>query len=322
MWRTECGFQHFEPKIQLVIKLHSDANKEIQKTYPRNQIDLQLIDGCWPEPYNTQPNRFLITNNRILSTSLPVSRYEEFQDSWYGIYAGDVEITNTMPVRDFNCFMSRLCPTRQSWLYQFVRRDLLSSGFISFRMDISRSVFAKQHNNDPYKVFEWQYETWYKNFEAEHQIIKSQVPYCNFDDQADLNHLIMQSKFSIVLETYFERNEIITLSEKIFRQLKLPRPWLLFAMKHAVKYLRDIGFDVLDDIVDHSYDNIDFDIARQVEILNQMSALSNLTFNQSLVSRLEKAARHNQQLLQSLLNRFDQETTESFANAIKKITHV
>lgn len=321
-WDRECGFQNFQPKIDLLVKLHSGSVKKIKQQYPKKNIDLTIIDGCWPDRYKNQTNALLITSNVLVDTDLDPRLYEQFQNSWYGLYAGDVPVAVVEPEKNFNCFMNRLCPTRQSWLYQLVRNNLLDQGFVSFNLDISRSVFAQQHNNNAQQVFEWQYQTWYKNFEPEHDFIKSQVPYRNFENHADLQSLIMKSKFSIVLETYFERNEIITLSEKIFRQLKLPRPWVLFAMKNAVKYLRDNGFDVLDDIVDHSYDEIDFDIARQVKILEQLPNLCNLNYNQQLVGRLEQAAKHNQSRLNQLLERFDQDLTKSFDRAVEKIINV
>jgi hypothetical protein len=321
-WDRECGFQNFQPKIDLLVKLHSGSVKKIKQQYPKKNIDLTIIDGCWPNRYKNQTNTLLITNNVLVDTDLDPRLYEQFQNSWYGLYAGDVPVEVVEPEKKFNCFMNRLCPTRQSWLYQLVRNDLLDQGFVSFNLDISRSVFAQQHDNNAAQVFEWQYQTWYKNFETEHDFIKSQVPYRNFENDTDLQSLIMKSKFSIVLETYFERNEIITLSEKIFRQLKLPRPWVLFAMKHAVKYLRHNGFDVLDDIVDHSYDEIDFDIARQVKILEQLPKLCNLNYNQQLVNRLEQAAKHNQLRLNQLLERFDQDLTKSFDQAVEKIINV
>jgi hypothetical protein len=321
-WDRECGFQNFQPKIDLLVKLHSGSVKKIKQQYPKKNIDLTIIDGCWPDRYKNQTNTLLITSNVLVDTDLDPHLYEQFQNSWYGLYAGNVPVEVVEPEKNFNCFMNRLCPTRQSWLYQLVRNDLLDQGFVSFNLDISRNVFAQQHDNDARRVFEWQYQNWYKNFEPEHDFIKSQVPYRNFENHADLQSLIMKSKFSIVLETYFERNEIITLSEKIFRQLKLPRPWVLFAMKHAVKYLRDNGFDVLDDIVDHSYDEIDFDIARQVKILQQLPNLCNLNYNQQLVDRLEQAAKHNQLRLNQLLERFDQDLTKSFDQAVEKIINV
>jgi len=315
-WGTEQGFEIFQPKIDLVKSLHSDANRRIVELGVNKVVDLRIIDGCWPKNYANQDYKFLATSNWVTPGDLDSKHYEQFLESWYGVYAGHVPMQKVKPVKTFNCFMNRLCPTRQSWFYQLVRRQIIDQGYVSLNLDISRGCMVD--SKDPNEVFEKYFELYLKTFEVEHNAVKDIVPYRNFDFAIPLQDLIMQSKFSIVIETYFERNEIITLSEKIFRCLKLPRPWVMFAMKHAVKHLRDLGFDVLDDIVDHSYDNIDFDIARQVAILDQAMVLSNLEYTTQLVERMESAAMHNQQLLQSYLDRFDQDMTATFDRVVEK----
>jgi hypothetical protein len=151
---------------------------------------------------------------------------------------------------------------------------------------------------------------------VEHQVSKTMVPYKNFD--GDLQTTIMQTEFSIVLETYFDRNEVITFSEKIFRCLKLPRPWLLYAMKNSVAYLRSIGFDVLDDLVDHSYDNEDFHITRQRMILDQSQDLCKKTLTTEQIARCKQAAAHNQLLLDTLETSFHSDVINACKNAMQK----
>lgn len=315
-WGNEVGFEQFQPKIEILKLVHKNAAKKIRESGSNKVVDLQIIDWCWPKNYANQNHRFLATSNWLTTGDLDPAHYEQFLESWYGIYAGHVPIRRIDPVKDFNCFMNRLCPTRQSWFYQLIRRQLLDRGYVSLNLDISRGCMVD--STDPAEVFEQYFKIYLKTFEPEHQLAKSIVPYRSFNAEESLQDLIMKSKFSIVIETYFERNEIITLSEKIFRCLKLPRPWVMHAMKHAVKHLRDLGFDVLDDIVDHSYDDIDFGIHRQVAILDQLENLCKLEYNEKLIQRLETAAVHNQNLLQSYLDRFDQDIIASFDRVVEK----
>jgi hypothetical protein len=210
-------------------------------------------------------------------------------------------------------------PIRQSWLYQLIRRGVFDQGLISFNMDIS-SHMQFQHcdpTDTPYTVFEKQFAQYHSEmFGPEHEFIKSQVPYRNFE--APLDQVIMQSEFSIVLETYFDRNEIITFSEKIFRCLKLPRPWVMFAMKNAVSYLRDMGFDVLDDLVDHSYDSVDFAIHRQGVLLDQIEIMCQQTLTPTQIARCQQAANHNQQLLTEFYSHFHQDVNNACQQAVTK----
>jgi hypothetical protein len=92
----------------------------------------------------------------------------------------------------------------------------------------------------------------------------------------------------------------------------------MFAMKHAVEGLREMGFDVLDDLVDHSYDTIDFAIDRQVAILDQIETMCKKQFTARMIFRCEQAAKHNQELLFRLYGNFKEDADNTFERAISK----
>jgi hypothetical protein len=172
-------------------------------------------------------------------------------------------------------------------------------------------------DTDILAVFDQQLEQHLNIFQREHDFIRTQMPYRNFESD-NLTQTIMSSKFSIILETYFDNNEVITFSEKIFRCLKLPRPWILFAQQHAVQYLRDMGFDVLDDVVDHSYDSIEFGIDRQIKLLDVAEQLCNLKFDPTLAKRTQQATDHNCRLLSNMFDICQQDIFDSVEKAKKK----
>jgi len=303
-WINEEQFKNFRSCIRYVTDQVVQCNREIQEVAPEKLITLHFVDACPPQQFQNQNKEVLVTNNHLPPGVLDSKYYQEFSPSWYGIYAGDVAIEEITPIKNFNCFIKRMDPIRQSWFYQLIRRNILDQGYVSFMMDIFIAVQMGQFSptTSLIEAFESQFKSHLAIFAPEHEFIKNQVPYRNFDDSVGLNKIIMQSKFSIVLETCFDRNDSITYSEKIFRCLKLPRPWLVFSMKGAVQHLRDIGFDVLDDLVDHSYDNIDFEIDRQVAILDTVQELSKLEFTPAVLDRLNTAARHNQEKLNTFFN--------------------
>jgi hypothetical protein len=84
-------------------------------------------------------------------------------------------------------------------------------------------------------------------------------------------------------------------SEKIFRALQTPRPWVLCTSPGAVKLLKDHGFDVLDDCVDHSYDCV-LDQSKRMDVMLD----SAVSFDSADYERYIIAARHNQQHLAKL----------------------
>ena len=62
------------------------------------------------------------------------------------------------------------------------------------------------------------------------------------------------SLFHIIAETRIEEP---LLSEKTFKIFSAGQIPIMCGARHAIKHLRELGFDVFDDIVDHSYDNIE-----------------------------------------------------------------
>ena len=318
-WREEPGFANFWPSLQYLKNRASSINKQL--ALHDRRINLHIIDVAEPWSYQTQPNKnLLVTNSWIVPGHLDSNKYEQFLPSWYGIYAGPVETNPVHPEKKFNCFINRMDTIRQSWLYQLIRYNIFEQGFVSFNMDVSVGFQQGKFSADTTAadVFEEQFQSHLNIFQVEHDLIKTQVPYRNFNSTISLDHIIMTSEFSIVLETYFDINEAITFSEKIFRCLKLPRPWILFAMKGSVQHLRNLGFDVLDDLVDHSYDSIEFEIDRQVALLELARTLCKQTLTTEQIARCEQAAQHNQLRLNQMLDTFCADIDLTLDRALKK----
>lgn len=312
------GFDKFEPAINKIVAAVANANQQLK---PKDRaLDLHLIDSCLPEKYHNQSQQLLVTNNWIDPTALGQHQYQSLSPWFYGIYAGDPGQSDIVPTRAFNCLIKRMDTIRQSWLYQFVRREMLHQGHVSFMMDVSRHYMNREANptETAHEIFEKQYQAHCQIFTAEHDKIKTQVPYRSFDSQWSLDHVVMQSKFSIILETYFIDPRMITLSEKTLRCLKLPRPWIVFSTKGTVQYLRELGFDVLDDVIDHSYDTVEFGIDRQVRLLDQAQSLLNFDLNPTVLKRCQVAARHNLALLDTWYRNLDQTTEFAITQAIQK----
>lgn len=239
---------------------------------------------------------YLAITNSILKGELAKTEHVlKMNNSVYGSFYYPYPTRGESIDKDFNCLMNRMDPFRQSWLYQLVRNGLFDRGYISFNMDIDRVDHVQGLTQT--QAFEKQFQEYCSIFADEHKIVKDLVPYKNFTDNGDITHVIMNSKVTLILETYFSDNDNIVYSEKTFRSLQLPRPWMLFGARHAVKELKHIGFDILDDLVDHEYyDNFDQPVERQSAILSLMKDLINLDLN-PYHDRLESAARYNQNIL-------------------------
>ena len=233
-----------------------------------------------------------------------VGLYPEF----WGSFSYQSEYQPQHPTRLFNCFMNRTCTTRQSWFYQFVRRNLLHAGWVSFLLDYRKlppGVVSKQD------LYEYNYNQGYDIFEAEHNLMRDHVPFCNF--AGDLDQVIINSCISLVIETYFDWPDTIAFSEKIFRALQLPRPVILYCMPGSVEVLRKYGFDVWDDIIDHAYDSEPNQIQRQIQILDQLCCLRDLSYTNQQLEDFEIRAQHNRDLLQKFKSQWPDKLKNTLA---------
>ena len=131
---------------------------------------------------------------------------------------------------------------------------------------------------------------------------------------------------NFVIETY-AGDASVAFSEKIFRALVTPAPWAVFSAKHAVNYLKTLGFDVLDDVVDHAYDNLTQGntmyghgkISEFVKLnIQNYHKITHLDQNK-LTTRCQTAALHNQQLLAQMQREWPGDFAQWLPNTITKI---
>jgi hypothetical protein len=264
------------------------------------KLEVFWVDGFDYQTFFSQDysKKLLLTNNLLILPPEQARHVHQTNKTFYGVFYNDYKEDHVEPVKDFNCFINRYDINRQSWFYQLIRQGLFDRGYISFNSEVNpgRTPGPEFETLSPAQAFDLGFEKYNNIFAAEHELIKGQIPYKNFEDTGELTSVVLATKFSIVLETFFHNNNVITFSEKTFRCLQLPRPWLLFSSQHAVKYLQDLGLDVLGDVVDHSYDKIADPIERQMAILEQAKILVDQPLNQQ---RCIVAAEHNKALLKS-----------------------
>jgi hypothetical protein len=80
------------------------------------------------------------------------------------------------------------------------------------------------------------------------------------------------------------------------------RPWLLYCSPFSIELLRSHGFDVLDDMIDTTYDTEKNHWMRLDIILDQLETFIDRQYTPKDYQRFKQAATHNQQLLASLLH--------------------
>lgn len=286
----------------------------IQQNKPK--IQLGLFDVLSYDILYGNDNEILLVEHQIQHKK-PISKKSvQIPKSIYGIY----HMPNAQSrwhrniERNFNCFINRNDPARQGWFYLLYNRGLLDQSYSSFSC-VSRSELSTLSDQE---YFDKIHQDTLSSFDNIYDDIKKIVPFKNFKETGNLCDTIMATKFSIVIETYFERTDAITFSEKTFRALQTPRPWLLFHATNSIKILKELGFYVYDDFIDHSYDGFDTTysfVQRQEGIFSQIRNLLSLNVTSVLLDYWEKKTLENYQILHELNQTWQKDVTQSIEQA-------
>jgi hypothetical protein len=269
-----------------------------------NDIFVKLTDVVWPK--EVEENNNVITDTIFFEDQANVHCLAP--EYWGLVYHSEIPYKDRLPTKKLNYLANRISGERLLMFYNLAKRDLVENNHISFNCEESINVygeynrnrsadveqrkqaFVDAHNKHSHSKYGWsEYSDIFDRYQAQVPIL------LNVDDPV---YAALDSEVTIVVETYASESSV-AFSEKIFRALKLPRPWLLYCSPGAVDVLRNHGFDVLDDLVDHqAYDHLFFN----ERISAMLDQLPTITLD---VNRCKQAAAHNQQLLVELNDKFE-----------------
>ena len=250
--------------------------------YPYIYSRQDLTLGCRLVDIIDRTESDIIITDNVFLQSLPGDIVSVLPEFW-SIWQFDPVYQNRPATCGFNCFMNRIRGDRSRTFYELIRKNILNKGLVSF--NCTQAEYMDQYE---------QAELY--NYWQEHDRGLDLVPYNTVESHGALEQCIIDSNVSLVLETYISHS-LIVFSEKIFRVLQLPRPWLLYCSPGAVLCLKQYGFDVLADYVDHGYDEITEHNSRHLIILNQLETFIDKVYTEQDYARFDRAATHNRQLL-------------------------
>jgi hypothetical protein len=252
---------------------------------------------------------------------IPGAEHIHINPEIHGIYKNiNKDVSNCQPTKLFNCFISAADGYRQCWFYNFVRRGYLEQAHISFLLNRTPE-FTETTSDEKIKFYNENKNISFNDiFDVEHNLMLDRVPYKNFT--GTLEEAIIDSKCSIVLESSYARPGQIYFTEKTFRAMQYPRPFFIAARQGGggrIAYLRKIGFDVYDDIIDHSsYDDVDDPIQQMSLMLDQLEKLRSIEYTPDLLKNFEQRAQHNQNLIQKL----NRDLVTKYQNIVDKIKEI
>ena len=102
---------------------------------------------------------------------------------------------------------------------------------------------------------------------------------------------------NIITETT-SRNDTPQLTEKSFKPILAGQFFIMIGSRGLIQYMRDIGFDVFDDIINHSYDSIEDDRERIAAAIKELDWLDQVDLFE-LHAQCKERFLKNQQWLKS-----------------------
>jgi hypothetical protein len=276
-------------QIWKYLPLEQAINQQVHQTLDQKKnIAYRIVDSVFAEMPTAWTDAKLVVTDNIPTRAVCGQVLPLYPEYWH-VYHYQPVYQSRPATYGYNCFMNRVSEDRGQMFQELKCGGLLSTGLVSFNnLRPGNSVSTNQ------------------------DLLDYGDPYNNLTNS--LEQSIIDSNISVVLETYIS-DDHITFSEKIFRALQLPRPWLLYCSPQSVKYLRHYGFDILDDYVDHSYDNELSHSNRLLSIVDQLERFVNQQYNKDDYARFEQAAEHNR----NLLLKFAQAWPIKFDHVLKEI---
>jgi hypothetical protein len=301
-----------------------DLGRKIWKKNNKTVV-ISLVDSVSSHNYESpvsklfDTNAIVITDNQInVSTDYQVLQLPK---SFFGIYYYQPDNNNYNPIKDINLSVNRLDAVRQTILFELISSNSIDNIFDN--LNISFNCFMHERGLSQKELIENFIEVWkqicyrdFKYLKYYNKLLSNHIPIKNHN--MSVEEAMLSAHVNMIIETYSEHNTI-ALSEKTFRALVTAAPWTLYAGKNAVSFLKNSGFDVLDDLVDHSYnsnsiDPIDY-VRQSVKIAKNLKQIPRL----KLIERCSNAARHNQILLKNMRQSWPKDFAVWWADVVDHI---
>jgi len=271
-------------------------------------------------------NTTVITDNKI---NAPTDyQVLNLPNSFFGIYYYKPANGQFSPIKKVNLSINRVDPIRQLILLELIAQTKNQSNYfndihVNFNCFSHGRLVTKNQLIDNFKnTWSMLFSDILKPYQQIVNDISDLMPIKNHN--LTLEESMMSAYVNMVIETY-SGNDVIALSEKTFRALLTPSPWTVYSGRHTVGLLTSLGFDVLDDIVDHSYSNKSYSetiglVSKSTDyVLQSLINADRVKLESNLHKRCVKATEKNQKLLFEMRQQWPVDFSQWWSNNIKYV---
>lgn len=285
--------------------------------------------GVCRKDFSALPAHWFDANTTVITDNyMPIAtnyHIHQLPQSYFGIFNYTPTHQEYCPTARFHFSANRLDHQRLHLMLEFIHQagsleDILKYDFVNFNgwsptgsnqtsQDIVYNV--QKHWNELTHL--------HSDYSQLFDQLVTQLPLRNHSQSVE--HAHVSSLLNLVIETY-AGDASIALSEKIFRALLTPAPWTVFSAKNAVQYLKNLGFDVIDDLIDHSYDSNIHDkykIKKYIKSSRQSQEYLQTLNLDKIKQRCKHAAEHNQRILQQMQQSWPADFAHWLPGVIEKI---
>lgn len=286
----------------------ADSSRRVWRKDSRTVVVVLADDfGVCRSDWSVEPSLWFDADTTVITDNhMPLTaQYQILQlpKEYFGIYSYTPADLDYRPSRRFNFSINRMDQQRLLILLEFTSNNDLQEHWINF------NCWDANGSNDTVTDIQQNFNKYWQNLKSDHseysglveQLLPA-IPLRNHSMMVEQAHV--SAWLTPIVETY-AGDASQAFSEKLFRGLLTPVPWTVYAARGSVAYLKTLGFDVLDDIVDHDYDNMYQDdsphgiekIRRWLECSSQtVDRLQHMPWT-TLQTRCQQATEHNRNLL-------------------------
>lgn len=297
IWKSGCLIREEKIAKEISIFLTDQGwDKKLKNgrvwTKENKKIVVCLVDhhrhlnGKLDEPIELYGKDCLVvTDNQIHN---PQHDILNLPNSFFGIYNNNnFEYVTWQPERKFSFSINRIDLSRLEVFLALSKQLGINEGYVNFNCQWPGNFACYQKNYEDY--FKQLSVDKQKNYKNEFDKFYDNLPFRNYD--IDQSLIFSKSQLNLEVETYCY-DTTVALSEKIFRLLTTPAPWICLSGYKTVEFLEKLGFDCLRDICPHhNYDLIE----------NTSMRLSR--FVDTGLDLIDKFGRHNDQQKQFVYHR-------------------